>query len=562
MINTKLLKDWRIALFVVLLLASLLAIAPSAEKSVIVKTVSSDSPLYGKLIVGDRLEWVNEHTIATPDDLAPFENFIGTLRFTHNGKLDLADIKTPGLGITLEEKTFSKVKFGLDIMGGTRVLLEPKGNVTPDVIQQTIVTLQTRINIYGLKEAKFQSVNDMLTGKKYVQIEMTGGSRQEIDSLLARQGKFDAKIMRVIPLTDGKGELLNSSLAYTNGSVSIGGKSYGVNESFELNGIKWVVSNASSKSVALFATVLTGSNIKSVCITEQAGICASRITKVQGGYQFMFQITVSDEGARKFADVTRGMRQMVDPASGESYLESKIIFFIDEIPVTELNIGSDLAGRALTTPSINGFRTTREEAVHEKLSLQSVLQSGSLPVSLDVIRVDQISPTLGAGFLKFAILAGVLAALGVITVLFVRYRKIKLALPVAFTAISEVIMILGVAATISWTIDLASLAAIIATVGTGVDAQIMIIDEMLMGAQNKIYTTKDRIKRAFFIIFGSASTVIAAMLPMALIGIGAMRGFAIVTMIGVFIGIFITRPAFGKIAELVLQKDIDSEKKQ
>jgi preprotein translocase subunit SecD len=559
--NTKLLKDWRVVLFIVLLVASIIAIAPSTEKSVIVKSVASNSPLYGKISPGDKLEWINEHTIITPSDVAPFENFTGSLRFTHNGKLDIVDITTPGLGLTLEERSFSKLNFGLDIVGGTRVLLEPKGNVTSDIIQQTIATLQTRINIYGLREANFQAVNDIVTGKKYVQIEMTGGSQQEIDSLLARQGKFEAKIPRIVTITNGKGDLLNRTVVVTNGSVTVDGKPYGINDTFELDGIPFQFINTSSNTAVFMATVLTGSDVKSVCITEQAGICASRIQKVQNGYQFMFQITVSDEGARKFAAVTRGMHQIVNPTSGESYLESKIIFYIDEKSITELSIGSDLAGQALTNPSIDGFRSTRDDAVQEKLSLQSILQSGSLPVSLTATRIDQISPTLGAGFLKSAGIAGALAAAGVAIVLFVRYRRIKIALPVVLTSVSEVIMILGVAAVINWTIDLASLAAIIATVGTGVDAQIMIIDEMLMGAHHKIYTTKERIKRAFFIIFGSASTVIAAMVPMAVIGIGAMRGFAIVTMIGVLIGIFVTRPAFSKIAEAVLEKEIDTEKK-
>jgi preprotein translocase subunit SecD len=390
---------------------------------------------------------------------------------------------------------------------------------------------------------------------------MTGGSRQEIDSLLAKQGKFEAKIPRIVLLTDGHGSLLNSTVFVANGSLAVDGRRYAINDTFSLDGMPFEVMNVSSNSAVFLATVLNGNDVKSVCITEQAGICASRVQPVKGGYQFMFQITVSDEGARKFSDITSGMRSIVEPSSGESYLESKIYFFIDDNAITELNIGSDLAGRALTEPSINGFRTTRDAAVQEKLMLQSILQSGSLPVTFDVTRVDQISPTLGAGFLKSALLAGVAAAVGVAAVLFIRYRKLKLALPVVLTSVSEVIMIMGVAAVINWTIDLASLAAVIATVGTGVDAQIMIIDEMMMGAQHKIYTTKERMKRAFFIIFGSASTVIAAMLPMAIIGIGAMRGFAIVTSIGVLIGIFITRPAFGKIAELVLSKEMESEKK-
>lgn len=545
-------------MFLLGVILSLLLIAPSPERAVIVKSVSPDSPLAGKLLPGEKLEWMNEMDIRTPADVLPFEDFTGTLRFVHDGKLDLADIKEPGLGITLTERSFSNIKFGLDMVGGTRVLLEPTENVTSDILQQSIATLQTRINIYGLREAKFQPVNDIVTGKSYIQIEMAGGSRQEIDSLLARQGRFEAKIPKVILLTDGAGTLLDHNIKASDSSVIIGGKSYTANDTFVLEDIEWEVTNVSSEAAVLTATVLTGADIKSVCITEQAGICSSRVQRVQGGYQFMFQITVSDEGAQRFADVTEGMRQIVDPASGESYLESKIYFYIDKKPITELNIGAELGGRALTDPSINGFRKTREEAVHEKLSLQSILQSGSLPASFEIKKVDQISPTLGAGFLRSALLAGLIAAAAVGTVVFIRYRKIKISIPVITTAVSEVLMILGVAAFINWTIDLAAIAAIIATVGTGVDAQIMIIDEILMGAHHKIYTAKQRIKRAFFIIFGAAATVIAAMLPLSIIGIGVLRGFAIVTMIGVLIGVFITRPGFSKVAEKLLEKEVEA----
>jgi len=139
------------------------------------------------------------------------------------------------------------------------------------------------------------------------------------------------------------------------------------------------------------------------------------------------------------------------------------------------------------------------------------------------------------------------------TLIFIRYRRWRVALPVMATSISEVIIILGVVALIGYTLDLAAIAGIIATVGTSVDSQVMLVDELLSGAQ--IYTLRQRIKRAFFMIFGSAATVIAAMLPLAIIGIGVMRGFAIVTMLGVFIGIGITRPAFARVAEKIIEKE-------
>ena len=56
---------------------------------------------------------------------------------------------------------------------------------------------------------------------------------------------------------------------------------------------------------------------------------------------------------------------------------------------------------------------------------------------------------------------------------------------------------------------------------------------------------------AFFIIFGAAATTIAAMVPLMSIGVGFIRGFAITTIVGVLVGILITRPAYARIVEIV-----------
>ena len=42
------------------------------------------------------------------------------------------------------------------------------------------------------------------------------------------------------------------------------------------------------------------------------------------------------------------------------------------------------------------------------------------------------------------------------------------------------------------------------------------------------------------------------MLPLTVLGLGVLRGFAITTILGVLIGIFITRPAFGEIIKKIV----------
>ena len=91
--------------------------------------------------------------------------------------------------------------------------------------------------------------------------------------------------------------------------------------------------------------------------------------------------------------------------------------------------------------------------------------------------------------------------------------------------------------------------AIIAAIGTGIDHQIIIADETISGEKRKIFGLKEKIKSAFFIIFGAAATMVAAMLPLIFLVAEFVKGFAITTIIGVWIGVSITRPAYAKIVE-------------
>ena len=242
---------------------------------------------------------------------------------------------------------------------------------------------------------------------------------------------------------------------------------------------------------------------------------------------------------------------------------------------------------------MTGSRTEQEDAIQEKLRLQTILRSGALPTSLEAVSVDIMSPALGGEFLQSTVYAAIFAAGLVIVIIFIRYRTLKVAIPMVLIGLSEVVIILGIASTndsmiwgvvmvlaflfvatawwkkheidlyawagvllipllgmASWTIDLPAIGGIIAAIGTGVDHQIIIADETMTGRKGRrSYTLKDKINRAFFIIFGAAATSIAAMVPLMTIGIGFLRGFAITTIVGVLVGILITRPAYARIVE-------------
>jgi preprotein translocase subunit SecD len=173
-------------------------------------------------------------------------------------------------------------------------------------------------------------------------------------------------------------------------------------------------------------------------------------------------------------------------------------------------------------------------------------------------RIDTISPLLGAAFAKNAIMVALISLLAVIIVLGVVYRRIVIAVPVIITALSEILITLGIARLIGWNIDLAAVAGIIAVIGTGVDDQIVIIDEVLRGKNSYATSWKQRLKNAFFIIFVAYFATLVAMVPLWYAGAGMLKGFAVTTILGVSAGVLITRPAFGAFME-AFTKDEDSE---
>jgi len=184
--------------------------------------------------------------------------------------------------------------------------------------------------------------------------------------------------------------------------------------------------------------------------------------------------------------------------------------------------------------------------------LQTILITGSLPAKLNIVKTDSISPILGDEFVKNSLIMILAAILAVCAFIYVRYRELKIALPIMITMMSEVVLLLGVASLISWNLDLAAIAGIIVAVGTGVDDQIVISDETLKG-EKQARNWKERIRRAFFIIMGAYFTTVVAMLPLMFAGAGLLKGFALTTIIGVSIGVFITRPAYAVIVENLMK---------
>ncbi|MFB6165240.1 MAG: preprotein translocase subunit SecD, partial [Haloarculaceae archaeon] len=94
---------------------------------------------------------------------------------------------------------------------------------------------------------------------------------------------------------------------------------------------------------------------------------------------------------------------------------------------------------------------------------------------------------------------------------------------------------------------------------TGVDDLIIIADEILQEgtvATGRVF--QNRFRKAFWVIGGAAATTIVAMSPLMALSLGDLTGFAIVTIVGVLLGVLVTRPAYGDILRNLMLDEGDS----
>ena len=265
-----------------------------------------------------------------------------------------------------------------------------------------------------------------------------------------------------------------------------------------------------------------------------------------------FQSTVVETGVAQPGGAT--CRYEENPQNTDPCLQ----LVVDGEVINSFGMNGDLANSMRTgdwarSPSFVLTTTSFEEAQEIAINLRA----GALPapLAIDQGTTSFVSPTQGENFRTDSLIIGILAILTVSGVVFARYREPQIALPMILTAFSEVLILLGFAAYLGYPLDLSVIASFIAVLGTGVDDLVIIADGVMAEgdvSSNRVFSS--RFKKAFWVIGVAAATTIIAMSPLAVLSLGDLRGFAIFTILGVLVGVFVTRPAYGDILRNLLTK--------
>jgi len=496
----------------------------------------------------------------------------------------------------------TNIQTGLDLEGGTRVLLsidkpEDEGSVTEEDAQRVADVLESRINAFGLAGAQVRTVE---LGDTYqVQLQTSDTNQTQLRDLIEQEGTFEARMP--IWVEDTTDFALDEEYTFTreNDQLRVEGpdidETYDEGDEWELENVSFYYNNATDQRLELETVAYSGEDIEQVMTAE------ARVESAQETYQFSFPVLLSQASAENVQKIASNYETTFQ--NQQTYLAhpgtddtAQLALYVDGELTSSLNMASVFQTDVVTQPSITGSRETAEEARAEMQNLQSILQSGSLPYPVNIESMSTISSELGDQFLRAAIISIVSALIAVGALVWVRYRDLYTSVPIVITGASEVFILLGAWFSTVATLDLASIAGIIAAVGTGVDDQIVIKDESV---KERLVDWTKRMKKAFFIIFTAAGSTIGAMAPlvnptMANMAIGAagvslilytiytrgtnphyvaiggfavmisvvafqlnpsgfaleqVRGFAVTTIVGIIIGVTITRPAYAKVIE-------------
>lgn len=273
----------------------------------------------------------------------------------------------------------------------------------------------------------------------------------------------------------------------------------------------------------------------------------SKTTQGEWGVGF----TLSEEGAKAFRDAAIKSGATADPNNHQ------LAMILDNKTVYSAPLSPELASSLQSEPtrSMTASTGTGTAAMQQATALEIHLRAGALPVDVKIAGSGSTSASLGAHYMTMCMIAFILALITVGFVIFYRYREPRIVLPMVLINASEIVILLGFISAIQFQMDLPTIAGLIAVVGTGIDQLVVITDEILHeGIVPSPNVYLKRLARALTIIVIAAATVIIAMLPLALMDLSTLKGFAIITIMGVIVGVLVTRPAYGKIIMEILSE--------
>ena len=475
-------------------------------------------------------------------------------------------------------------KLGLDLRGGTQVILSPSVAVgetlTQDQLNQTVAIIRQRVDGFGVAESEV-TIQGTGNGAKII-VTIPGETSRTVVDQLKTTAQLNFRPVLAIdfgspqasasptpsvsdsasPSTSPSGsatpaasttpeptpspsvsvapELLVPPIQSPDGSGDFADRFAALDcaTSDILNGstddpAQYLISCEKDGSVkyALAPADLVGTDIESAT--------AGLPQQGAGGWQVDLQMTT--DGAKKFADSTTKLSALESP-------NDQFAIVLDGVVISAPSVNEPILGGSAV---ISGSFTADEAR-----ALAQVLKYGALPVGLEVDEVQQISPTLGNDQLQAGLIAGGFGLLLVVIYLLLYYRALGVIAVVSLVAAAIMtylaFVILGRG--IGFTLTLSGVAGAIVAIGITADSFVIyferIRDEIREGKRLRVAIDQGWIRARRTILAADFVSLLSAAI-LYYLSVGSVRGFAftlgLITFVDIAVAFLFTRSLVTKL---------------
>ncbi|MDR1244781.1 MAG: protein translocase subunit SecD [Endomicrobium sp.] len=401
------------------------------------------------------------------------------------------------------------IKLGLDLKGGTHLLLEIDSSQLDanikikDAVDRAIEIIRNRIDQFGVAEPLITRQGD-----KWIVIQLPGiKDPQSAKDLIGKTALLEFRIVnnsqeanKVLDLIRDKGitpdQYRENPSAYPNIQAAM----------------------------PQDASVFEGKEDSRYYILDKAVLTGASLTNAKVEFEGQFGqpvvgIELNREGARIFEDVT-----------GRN-IQRNLAIVLDGIvqsaPVINQRIPE---GKAVIQGSFS--------AENAKL-LATVLRAGALPAPVKVIEERTVGPTLGDDSIRSGFMSALIGIVVVFIFMIIYYCASGLIADIALAL--NLIILLAAMAYFQFTITLPGVAGIALTLAMAVDANVLILErirEELATGKTARVAVDAGYQKVFWTIFDANITTLIAAVFLFQFGTGPIKGFAVTLSIGLIVSMF------------------------
>ena len=475
--------------------------------------------------------------------------------------------------------TDSSVRLGLDLQGGTQVILVPQPvvdgtEITEEQLAQTVEIIRARVDGLGVAEAEVTTQGS--GNSAAIVVSVPGLGQDRVVELVQRTALLNFRpvwnVLSPFPIDLANTGAAEGDASDAGGETDDAETEESADESASEDGVQSAeIVQAADYSPEFQAEVDALDCIDPVNLaggtpdnpTEWLGACDqsggqkyvmepafiegvsvtdANAQLTQQGIGWVVTLEFDSEGAGALAEASTELSALPECGSGATPCNAFAIV-LDGVVVSAPRFNEPiLGGQAQIEGDFNA---------EEARDLANVLKYGALPVTLDVVDITSVSATVGGDQLRAGIIAGLIGLTLVSIYLLLYYRVLGLVAVMSLAVAGGLLYLFVVifSKTIGLTLTLAGVAGAIVAVGITADSFIVYFermrDELRDGRSLRQACDSGWVRARRTLLAADFVTLLAAVV-LYFLSIGSVRGFAFIlgltTVIDLIIAFWFTHP--------------------